>query len=80
MSAADLATPEKRDRLAACAFRLAVDGEMVPMCQVNAGGVRDAVYARRTPAAEDPVPLAGRTRSAPPSGAPIAAAGSISPS
>jgi Radical SAM superfamily len=45
MSPADLATPEGRDRLAACAFRLAVDGEMVSMCQVNAGGVRDAVYA-----------------------------------
>ncbi len=35
MSAADLDTDEGRARLQACAFRLPVDGEMVPMCQFN---------------------------------------------
>jgi Radical SAM superfamily len=66
MSAAELATPAGRDRLAACVFRVALDGAMVPMCQVNAGGVRDAVYARRAPAAGELVPLGAG--SAPPRG------------
>jgi Radical SAM superfamily len=46
MSPAELATETGRERLAACVFRLAVDGEMVPMCRVNAGGVRAAAYSR----------------------------------
>lgn len=45
MSPAELATPEGEDRLAACVFRLPYNGEMVPMCRMNAGGVRDAFYA-----------------------------------
>jgi hypothetical protein len=44
MSPADLATGTGRARLDACVFRLPVNGEMLPMCQVNAGGVRDAFY------------------------------------
>ncbi|MCC7241528.1 MAG: radical SAM protein [Acidobacteria bacterium] len=46
MSPAELGTATGQERLSACVLRVPVDGEMVPMCQVNAGGVRDAVYAR----------------------------------
>ncbi len=46
MSRAELVTPAGRERLAACVLRLAIGGEMVPMCQVNASGLREAVYAR----------------------------------
>lgn len=44
MDAAQLVTTEGRQRLAACVFQVPVEGEMRPMCQVNAGGLRDAVY------------------------------------
>ncbi len=44
MSPAELPTEAGRARLAACVFRLPVNGEMVPMCTVNAGGVREAFY------------------------------------
>ena len=44
MSPAELSTDVGRARLAACVFRLPVNGEMVPMCTVNAGGVREAFY------------------------------------
>jgi MoaA/NifB/PqqE/SkfB family radical SAM enzyme len=44
MSPADLATETGRARLDACVFRLPVNGEMLPMCQVNADGVREAFY------------------------------------
>jgi len=46
MSPAELDTPRGRARLAACNFRVPVDGRMVPMCEMNAGGVRDRVSAR----------------------------------
>jgi len=45
MSPADLATDLGRQRLAACVFRLPYQGEMVPMCQMNADGVREKFYA-----------------------------------
>jgi MoaA/NifB/PqqE/SkfB family radical SAM enzyme len=45
MSPADLQTAEGRERLQACVFRLPHKGEMVPMCAMNAGGVRDEAYA-----------------------------------
>jgi hypothetical protein len=45
MSPGDLATDLGKARLAACVFRLPVHGEMLPMCQVNAGGVRERLYA-----------------------------------
>jgi hypothetical protein len=45
MSPAELATDLGRERLAACVFRLPAKGEMIPMCQVNAGGVRERFYA-----------------------------------
>lgn len=45
MSPAELATDLGRDRLAACVFRLPHQGEMVPMCTMNAGGMRETIYA-----------------------------------
>ena len=55
MSPAELATEHGQERLAACLFRVSVGNDMVPMCQVNAGGVRERVYAiqgtRQTPVA-----------------------------
>lgn len=45
MSPAELTTDVGRARLDACVFRVPVNGEMLPMCQVNAGGVRDRFYA-----------------------------------
>ncbi len=44
MSPAELTTDTGQSRLAACVFRLPVNGEMVPMCAVNAGGVREKFY------------------------------------
>ena len=45
MSAAQIATPRGRQRLENCIFTVPVHGEIVPMCQVNAG-LRDRFYAR----------------------------------
>jgi hypothetical protein len=45
MSGSELASARGRQRLAACVFRLPVGGRMVPMCEVNAGGLRAAAYA-----------------------------------
>lgn len=45
MSPAELGTDVGRARLAACVFRLPHNGDMVPMCAMNAGGVRDEVYS-----------------------------------
>jgi hypothetical protein len=48
MSPAELQTDVGRERLAACVFRLPYKGEMVPMCQMNADGVRERFYAEIT--------------------------------
>jgi len=45
MSPAEVRTEPGRERLAACVFRLPYKGEMVPMCQMNAEGVRERFYA-----------------------------------
>jgi MoaA/NifB/PqqE/SkfB family radical SAM enzyme len=45
MDPTELATDVGRARLDACVFRLPYNGEMVPMCQMNAGGVREKFYA-----------------------------------
>jgi radical SAM family protein len=45
MNPAELKTEVGQARLAACVFRLPYQGEMVPMCQMNAGGVRERFYA-----------------------------------
>ncbi len=44
MTAAEAATPPGQDRLALCVFRVPVGERLVPMCTVNAGGIRDAYY------------------------------------
>jgi hypothetical protein len=49
MSPHELDTDTGRARLTACVFRLPINGEMVPMCQVNAGGVREEFYRRIMP-------------------------------
>jgi MoaA/NifB/PqqE/SkfB family radical SAM enzyme len=48
MDAEELASDKGRERLSACLFHVPVGDEMVPMCRVNAGGVRDAVYRQGT--------------------------------
>ena len=45
MSPQELQTPVGQDRLAACVFRLPYQGEMIPMCQMNADGVRERFYS-----------------------------------
>lgn len=44
MDAEELSTARGRERLEACVFRVPLDGRMVPMCEVNAAGARDALY------------------------------------
>ncbi|HEY2296025.1 MAG TPA: radical SAM protein [Thermoanaerobaculia bacterium] len=44
MSPAEIQTPTGEERLAACVFRLPYQGRMVPMCQMNAEGVRERFY------------------------------------
>lgn len=45
MSPEELRTPLGQERLDACVFRLPYKGEMVPMCKMNADGVRERFYA-----------------------------------
>ena len=45
MSPEEVRSPVGRERLAACVFRLPYKGEMVPMCRMNADGVRERFYA-----------------------------------
>ncbi|ANM30444.1 hypothetical protein ABI59_13970 [Acidobacteria bacterium Mor1] len=40
MDADELETPLGRERLAACTFKVPIDGELVSMCEVNATGLR----------------------------------------
>lgn len=49
MGATELGTAAGRERLAACAFRVPIEGELRSMCEVNALGLRDAFYARERP-------------------------------
>ena len=44
MSSGELETPLGRERLQACTFRVPVEGEMIPMCQLNATGLRSKLY------------------------------------
>ena len=60
MSPAELQTDVGRDRLAACVFRLPYQGEMVPMCQMNADGVRERFYAEIMAAGAEGGGSAGR--------------------
>jgi hypothetical protein len=45
MSPDEIKTQRGKDRLDACVFRLPYKGEMVPMCRMNADGVRERFYA-----------------------------------
>ncbi|HVT05571.1 MAG TPA: radical SAM protein [Thermoanaerobaculia bacterium] len=45
MAPEELGTEVGQLRLSACVFRLPYKGEMVPMCQMNAGGLREEFYA-----------------------------------
>ena len=40
MDTAQLDTPEGRERLQACLFKVPVDGKMISMCEFNGGGRR----------------------------------------
>jgi uncharacterized radical SAM superfamily Fe-S cluster-containing enzyme len=44
MSPVEIRTPIGQERLAACVFRLPYQGRMVPMCEMNADGVRERFY------------------------------------
>jgi hypothetical protein len=55
MSPAEAATQRGKERLAACVFRLPYRGDMIPMCQMNAAGVRERLYAEITAAAGGPM-------------------------
>ncbi|MBI2212472.1 MAG: radical SAM protein [Acidobacteria bacterium] len=45
MSPEEAKSPQGKDRLDACVFRLPYKGRMVPMCEMNALGVREQFYA-----------------------------------
>jgi len=63
MAPEELATPEGQARLRACNFRVPVGDRMVPMCEMNAGGIRDAASrAQREGAPGAVVPLVPRPR------------------
>ncbi len=49
MNANELAAPEGRERVDACAFKVPVGGKLESMCVVNALGLRDQVYRGETP-------------------------------
>ena len=44
MSAAETGTPLGRERLSTCAFRVPINGQLEPMCAVNALGKREQFY------------------------------------
>ncbi|MGF1448655.1 MAG: radical SAM protein [Opitutales bacterium] len=46
MSPGDLETETGQERLQACIFKVPVDGEMIPMCTMNAEGVRERIGER----------------------------------
>jgi hypothetical protein len=48
MSASELDTPEGRERLEACVFKLPVKGEMVSMCRMNGTDLRERLNREAT--------------------------------
>jgi hypothetical protein len=44
MSAAEMATPQGQERLATCAFRVPINGQLESMCAVNASDLRKTYY------------------------------------
>jgi hypothetical protein len=69
MSAAQLQTAEGKERLGACVFQVAVNGELKSMCEVNALGLREKYYAdlqrRLGPKTPDGAPAAEAPTSVP---------------
>lgn len=51
MSAAEMKTAHGQERLAACAFRVPINGRLEPMCAVNALDLREAYYRQISSAA-----------------------------
>lgn len=49
MSRDEIETPRGQERLGACAFRVPIGGDLVPMCAVNALGIREQHYRGLTP-------------------------------
>ena len=47
MNAEELQTPEGQERLAACIFKLPVDGKLVSMCEMNATELRASLDSRQ---------------------------------
>ena len=45
MSADELNTPNGRERIDQCAFKVPIDGELRSICEVNGAGLRDRFYA-----------------------------------
>jgi len=41
MSPGELLTDEGKDRIAACTFKVPVDGKLISMCEMNAAGIRE---------------------------------------
>jgi hypothetical protein len=64
MSPAEVATPVGQARLAACVFRLPYHGEMVPMCRMNAEGVRERFYGEIEAALSSPAAAPGSAAAA----------------
>ena len=62
MSRHEIDTTLGRERLAACAFKVPVNGRMVAMCEVNLAGAREDVYAGPAGAAKLPVEPEGQLR------------------
>lgn len=54
MSPDELETPLGKERLAACVFQVPIDGKMVPMCQMNAAGLRQALNEELRAASRQP--------------------------
>ena len=44
MSPEELETPLGRERLKACTFQVPVADSMIPMCELNATGLRSKLY------------------------------------
>lgn len=57
MSAAETATPEGRERLDVCAFKVSINGKLESMCAVNALGLREEFYRAGPQPAAAPSPV-----------------------
>lgn len=53
MSTSELASADGRERVRHCAFQVAIDGGLKSMCEVNAAGLRERIYAGIAGATDD---------------------------